>query len=217
MTPVTPSSTRSSPTARGRNFSGVAESSSAATSTAGNSRVRPAGDKINTNPLLGPLANNGGPTQDPRVLAGSPAIDNGGPARAPRPSTSAGLPAPQGSAYDIGAYEGQATDYLQPDAMIKLSSEADAAYLTDNLYEATASVQSKSQTVNLGTAATYILKFQNDGTSTDNLVITGTGNGAGYTVQYLDNNSVDRTAAVTGAGTRPPASPRVPPPCGPSR
>jgi hypothetical protein len=35
------------------------------------------GDIINTNPLLGPLASNGGPTQTHALLAGSPAIDSG--------------------------------------------------------------------------------------------------------------------------------------------
>ena len=35
-------------------------------------------DKQNTTPLLGPLQNNGGPTDTRAILAGSPAIDAGG-------------------------------------------------------------------------------------------------------------------------------------------
>ena len=35
------------------------------------------GDQLNTDPLLGPLANNGGPTLTHALLAGSPAIDKG--------------------------------------------------------------------------------------------------------------------------------------------
>ena len=35
------------------------------------------GDRINTNPMLGPLANNGGPTLTHALLLGSPAIDQG--------------------------------------------------------------------------------------------------------------------------------------------
>jgi hypothetical protein len=35
------------------------------------------GDKTNTNPLLAPLASNGGPTQTHALLPGSPALDNG--------------------------------------------------------------------------------------------------------------------------------------------
>jgi hypothetical protein len=37
------------------------------------------GDLNNTNPLLGPLQNNGGPTQTQALLSGSPAIDAGNP------------------------------------------------------------------------------------------------------------------------------------------
>src|SRR3989304_764923 len=64
---------------------------------------------------------------------------------------------------------------FQPDAMIKLGSEADADYLTDNLYEATASAQSKSLGVVSGSTATYNVRVQNDGNVADALVITGTG------------------------------------------
>jgi hypothetical protein len=55
------------------------------------------------NPLLGPLANNGGPTLTLALLTGSPAID--------KAVTNAltvdqrGVSRPQGSGYDVGAYE----------------------------------------------------------------------------------------------------------------
>ncbi len=42
-----------------------------------NSLVGIAGDLLGTAPMLGPLANNGGPTMTHLLLAGSPAIDNG--------------------------------------------------------------------------------------------------------------------------------------------
>jgi len=44
------------------------------------------GDQINTNPLLGPLQNNGGPTFTHALLPGSPAIDAGDPNFTPPPS-----------------------------------------------------------------------------------------------------------------------------------
>jgi len=90
----------------------------------------------------------------------------------------------------------------QPDAMVKLSTEGAGAYATDNVYEATAATQVKSQGVINASAATYNLFFQNDGNVSDNVVITqgALDNCAGFTVQYLDNTSTDRTAAVTGAG-----------------
>ena len=43
------------------------------------------GDQINTDPLLGPLQNNGGPTFTHALLAGSPAIDTGDPNFTPPP------------------------------------------------------------------------------------------------------------------------------------
>jgi hypothetical protein len=64
------------------------------------------GDLNNTNPLLGPLANNGGPTQTHALLAGSPAIDAAG--GCPPPATDQrGVVRPQGSACDIGSFEFQ--------------------------------------------------------------------------------------------------------------
>lgn len=43
------------------------------------------GDQINTDPLLGPLQNNGGPTLTHALLTGSPAIDAGDPNFTPPP------------------------------------------------------------------------------------------------------------------------------------
>ncbi|MFM9903006.1 MAG: choice-of-anchor Q domain-containing protein [Pyrinomonadaceae bacterium] len=71
------------------------------------------------NPLVGPLANNGGPTQTHALLLGSPAIDKGSavvPALttdqrgSPRPLDVAGYPnAMGGNGSDIGAFEAQIT------------------------------------------------------------------------------------------------------------
>lgn len=43
------------------------------------------GDQINTDPLLGPLQDNGGPTFTHALLPGSPAIDTGDPSFTPPP------------------------------------------------------------------------------------------------------------------------------------
>ena len=61
-------------------------------------------DLLNTDPLLGPLADNGGPTFTQALLPGSPAID-AGVAVAGVTSDQRGIPRPQGSAPDIGAFE----------------------------------------------------------------------------------------------------------------
>ena len=62
------------------------------------------GDVVAVSARLGPLANNGGPTQTMAVLVGSPAVDagdaNGCPATDQR-----GVSRPQGTGCDIGAFE----------------------------------------------------------------------------------------------------------------
>ena len=61
-------------------------------------------DKQNTNPMVSPVANNGGSVQTAALMPGSPAIDAG--VNAECPSTDArGVSRPQGSRCDSGAYE----------------------------------------------------------------------------------------------------------------
>jgi hypothetical protein len=62
------------------------------------------GSMNNTYPMLGALANNGGPTLTMALLFGSPAIDAGNTALAPA-TDQRGFPRPAGSAADIGAFE----------------------------------------------------------------------------------------------------------------
>ena len=58
------------------------------------------GDKLNLNPLIGPLADNGGTTFTHALLAGSPALNGAGPGAAPADQRGAPRSAP-----DIGSYE----------------------------------------------------------------------------------------------------------------
>ncbi len=62
------------------------------------------GSLINTDPVLGPLADNGGPTFTMALLPGSPAIDRGDSAVCP-PADQRGVVRPMGLACDSGAYE----------------------------------------------------------------------------------------------------------------
>ena len=55
-------------------------------------------------PVLGPLADNGGPTLTHALLGGSPALDAGSLASAP-PDDQRGVPRPQGPRVDVGAFE----------------------------------------------------------------------------------------------------------------
>jgi len=61
-------------------------------------------DQVNTNPLLGALQNNGGPTSTCAITASSPAFNRGTGAGAPS-TDQRGVTRPQGGGYDIGAYE----------------------------------------------------------------------------------------------------------------
>jgi uncharacterized protein (UPF0333 family) len=75
------------------------------------------GDLSNTDPKLGPLANNGGPTQTHALLPGSPAIDAGTNTGCPA-TDQRGVPRPQGAACDIGAYEAVAFNIAEASAFV---------------------------------------------------------------------------------------------------
>jgi len=62
------------------------------------------GDISNTGPMLGPLADNGGPTKTHALLIGSPAIDAGDDGACPA-TDQRGVARPQGASCDIGAFE----------------------------------------------------------------------------------------------------------------
>ncbi|MET7934159.1 right-handed parallel beta-helix repeat-containing protein [Streptomyces sp. NPDC005322] len=68
----------------------------------GSCRLTAVGDLPSRTPLVGPLADNGGPTDTAALLPGSPALDaaDGCPATDQR-----GVARPQGASCDIGAYE----------------------------------------------------------------------------------------------------------------
>jgi CSLREA domain-containing protein len=74
------------------------------------------GDLPGVDPLLGPLADNGGPTQTRALLVGSPAIDAGDNSGCPA-TDQRGVARPQGSACDIGAYEFQPASTPTPTAV----------------------------------------------------------------------------------------------------
>jgi hypothetical protein len=66
-------------------------------------------DLVVADAMLGPLADNGGPTETHALLAGSPAIDAGSPDCPPPATDQRGVLRPQGAACDIGAFESEAT------------------------------------------------------------------------------------------------------------
>jgi hypothetical protein len=69
------------------------------------------GDRINTNPMLGPLQDNGGPTFTHELLPGSPAIDAGDPSFTPPPAydqRGLGFFRVRNGRIDVGSFEVQA-------------------------------------------------------------------------------------------------------------
>jgi hypothetical protein len=69
------------------------------------------GDQINTDPLLGPLQGNGGPTFTHELLKGSPAIDAGDPNFSPPPyydQRGSGFSRVRNDRIDVGSFEVQA-------------------------------------------------------------------------------------------------------------
>jgi hypothetical protein len=80
------------------------------------------GDQINTDPLLGPLQDNGGATFTHALLAGSPAIDAGDPSFDPYAFDPPLLYDQRGTPYarvannriDVGAFEAQAPSFKCP-------------------------------------------------------------------------------------------------------
>jgi len=100
----------------GGNCSGTVTSKGYNLSTDGSCNFTSAGDWNNTDPLLGPLQNNGGPTATMALSSGSPAIDAGNPAGCTDAqghlltTDQRGMPRPDKEdkvGCDIGAYESQ--------------------------------------------------------------------------------------------------------------
>jgi hypothetical protein len=84
------------------------------------------GDQINTDPMLGPLQDNGGPTFTHELLSGSPAIDAGDPNFTPPPFYDQRGPnfwRVRNGRIDIGSFEVQAGSTPTPTpAQINLSA-----------------------------------------------------------------------------------------------
>ena len=77
------------------------------------------GDQINTDPMLGPLQNNGGPTFTHALLPGSPAIDAGDPSFTPPPyydQRGPGFVRVFNGRIDVGSFEVQPTPTPTPTA-----------------------------------------------------------------------------------------------------
>ena len=87
-----------------------------------------AGDQQNTDPLLGPLQNNGGPTFTHDLLVGSTAIEGGTNTGCPA-TDQRGTARPDGALCDIGAVEGIAPVDVCPGGIVTTTADTGASSL----------------------------------------------------------------------------------------
>jgi uncharacterized repeat protein (TIGR01451 family) len=90
------------------------------------------GDLNNTDPKIGPLADNGGPTFTHALLAGSPALDAADGSGAPA-TDQRGIARPQGAGFDIGAFELQVGAAQTADLAVALSAAPDPVAVGQDL------------------------------------------------------------------------------------
>lgn len=120
-------------------------------------------------PRLGPLADNGGPTQTLAPLAGSPTVNTGGALPVPLAKDQRGRPRPLNGAPDLGAFEAR----FQIDARIGTKADP-ATHRIDNFYTPSGVGQTLAVRLQNMRRSRFYLSAQNDGEFTDNLRLAGT-------------------------------------------
>jgi hypothetical protein len=163
-------------------------------------------------PQLGPLQSNGGPTDTQALLQGSAALDAGSNCT---PVDQRGVPRPQGSACDIGAYErGAITLHVAPignDASDCLTLTTACRTIGAGIGKASAgdtiSIGAGSYRENLSLAKSLTLQGEGQDTTiidgggvTQTLGIFG-GTAITLTGVTVTNGNADRGAAIFNAGT----------------
>jgi len=138
-------------------------------------------DQVSTDPLLGPLANNGGPTFTHALLPGSPAIDAGDATTCANAAVNGmdqrGVTRPQGAGCDIGAFEFE----FGPLPVVGLNVNAPPTYATGSAMTLTASTTPSATPAN---ADVYVALQLPDGT----LLVMQPGGGFGTTLTPLLRN-----------------------------
>ena len=167
------------------------------------------GSMSSTDPLLGALANNGGPTQTFALLAGSPAIDgvtvgapNGAPATDQR-----GVARPQGVRYDIGSYEYEAG--VAPPTVVSVTradanpTGAASVHFTVTFSESVTGVDVTDFTATMGggVSGTTVSGTSGSGSVYTVTVATGTGSGT-LRLDVVDDDTILNAASqpLGGAG-----------------
>ncbi len=153
------------------------------------------GDKPNTNPLLGSLANNGGATQTMALLVGSPAIDAGDPANFPSIDQRSVARPVDGTVdcsaiADIGAYE-----FVPPVTAFFTISPNPAACNQTVTFNASCSAPGSGHTI-----TNYSWNFGDNSPVVDTVSTSTThafGAFGSYSVQLTVTNEASQTAPKT--------------------
>jgi CSLREA domain-containing protein len=168
-------------------------------------------DQVGVNSLLGPLQDNGGPTETCALLSGSPAInaipvgsctDHQG---MPITTDQRGVLRPQGAACDMGAYEVQVTTHVF--TVTKTADTADGSCdatdcsLREAIIAANAMPGPDIVHVPAGIYTLTISGADEDAAATGDLDIADdlTISGAGAVDTIIDGGEIDRVFHVTGA------------------
>lgn len=116
------------------------------------------GDLNSTDPMLGPLADNSGPTETHSLLVGSPALDNVPLAFCPFAIDQRGAPRPQGPACDTGAVEDDGDGIYFFDDLCPFEAEDfDGVNDADGCPEGSTACTGPFASVIVGTAAPNLL------------------------------------------------------------
>ena len=90
--------------------------------------------------------------------------------------------------------------YINPTCLISNPTDQQL-YRPPGIWNVTGVGQTKTQTVNAGGTATYLLPYAISGFATDSFTITASAAAAGWTMRFFDTASGnDITAAITGNG-----------------
>jgi hypothetical protein len=151
------------------------------------------GDQLNVDPLLGPLAANGGPTQTMALLPGSPAIDAGNdsvlgfPYYLTTDQRGSGFSRKVGSHVDIGAFEAQQV----PTSTTVASTSSSSVYGQSVTFTATTSPPATR-----GVTPTGTVTFMDGTTILDTETLSG--GTASFTIAALAAGSHPITAVYSG-------------------
>jgi hypothetical protein len=178
------------------------------------------GTPLTTNPDLGPLENNGGPTQTMALRDNSPAINAGDPGcddlnGTPIHTDQRGVARPQGSACDIGAYEVAPPSITSTGAAAGTTSADIGASVNPNEQDATVAVRFGTSTAYGSTTPAQDIESGNTPVGF-NAHLTGLTPGTTYHAQITAANadgsstSSDITFTTTDTSTSPPPAAKPP-------